>query len=133
MNRISISDNKEKLNVPLIYNFLTNAYWAKGRTLDKVYRSINNSMCFGVYQDEHQIGFARVVTDKTIFAYLMDVFILETYRKRGYAGQLIQAIHNHEELRDIPKWYLKTKDAHQFYYGLGYELIEDGHKWMIKK
>lgn len=121
-NGFYISTNKSKLDLPLIHSFLTNeSYWAKGRSLDTVRKTIENSLCFGVYKDDEQVGFARVVTDYAVFAWIMDVFILSGYRKRGLGKQLMEAIMNHEHLSDLYRWGLATEDAHSLYekYGFG--------------
>ena len=110
-----ISTNIEKLNVPLIHGFLTESYWAKGRTMDEVMKSIENSLNFGMYIGDNQIGFARICTDYTVFAYLMDVFILPEYQGKGYAKELMQAIISEPKLMACKVWMLKTADAHQFY------------------
>jgi GNAT superfamily N-acetyltransferase len=89
MNDPLISDDKSKLDVELIHNFLTTSYWAKGRTIEEVKKSIEHSICFGVYKGGKQIGFARIVTDYTVIAYLMDVFILEEYRGNGFSKLLL--------------------------------------------
>lgn len=82
---IQFSTDKSKLQIDIIHRFLTETYWAKGRTVDEVETTIDNSLCFGVYLNDEQIGFARVVTDYTVFVYLMDVFILPQYRNNGYS------------------------------------------------
>jgi N-acetylglutamate synthase-like GNAT family acetyltransferase len=92
--------------------------------------SIQHSICFGVYENERQIGFARVISDQVVFAYIMDVFILDSYQGHGYGKQLMQAIHDHEDLKDVEQWYLKTKDAHKFYRVFNYQAIDDAQMWM---
>ena len=87
---ITFSTDKSKLQIPVIHELLTQSYWAKGRTIGDVAKSIKHSLCFGVYCDGNQIGFARIATDYTIFVYLMDVFILPEYRGNGYSKQLIK-------------------------------------------
>jgi len=112
---IEISTNIEKLNGAVIHGFLTESYWAKGRTIDEVMKSIENSLNFGVYIEDNQIGFARVCTDYTVFAYLMDVFILPEYQGKGYAKKLMEAIIDNPKLKTCKVWMLKTADAHKFY------------------
>lgn len=128
-----ISTEKEKLDIPLIHSFLTNAYWAKGRTIEKVKKSINNSICFGLYLNNKQIGFARIITDKVVFAYIMDVFIVEEERGNGYSKKLMKEILNHPELIGIKTWFLETKDAHGLYERFGFEKVTVTNKWMIKQ
>ncbi|WGH76937.1 GNAT family N-acetyltransferase [Tenacibaculum tangerinum] len=112
---ISISKEKSKLQLDVIYSFLTNSYWAKGRTMEEVENTIKNSLCFGIYDGELQIGFARVASDYTVFAYLMDVFILPEYRGNGYSKKLLHEIIHAPELATCKTWLLKTRDAHGLY------------------
>ncbi len=119
---IQISTNKKKLDIKLIHEFLSKeSYWAKGRDIEVVKRSIENSLCFGVYDDEKQIGFARVVTDFAIFAWLLDVFILENYRGKGYGKMLMKAIMSHDKLQNLQRWGLGTDDAHGLYEQFGFK------------
>ncbi len=116
-NDYVISTDKSKLDVAAVHDFLSNrSYWGRGRTFKAVQRTIDNSLCFGAYDREgHLAGFARVVTDLTIFAYLMDVFVLEEHRSRGLGKQLIDHIVTYPPLQDIKFWRLDTNDAHDFY------------------
>ncbi len=98
---LSISTDKSKLNLKLFYNFLSTAYWSKSRPTEIIDKSIKNSLCFGVYYNNEQIGFARVVSDFSIFAYLADVFILEKYQHHGIGKKLIQTILDYPELKNI--------------------------------
>jgi GNAT superfamily N-acetyltransferase len=100
-NEIIISDDKTKLDIGIIFKFLTSSYWAKGRTLDEVQESIRHSDCFGVYLHDQQIGFARILTDRITFAYLMDVFILEEYRGKGYSKLLLNRIFEDEKYKQV--------------------------------
>ena len=127
---IEISTDKNKLQVEVIHEFLTNSYWAKGRTIDDVKKTIEHCLCFGVYFEEKQIGFARIATDYTVFAYLMDVFILPEYRSKGYSKNLIQFIINNEELQSCKVWMLKTADAHGLYKQFGYTELKHPEKLM---
>ena len=112
---IQVSTDQRKLDITLIHEFLTTSYWAKGRTIEEVKKSIDNTLCFGIYLDNEQVGFARVLTDKVVFAYLMDVFIIEKHRGKGYSKILLGEILNHPELSEIKKWFLGTRDAHDLY------------------
>ena len=117
---ITISSDPSKLQVEVIHQFITNSYWGKGRTLQQVQATLRNSLCFGLYLNGQQIGFGRVVTDYSVFAYLMDVFILPEYRKNGYSKQLMEAIVNAKEIKDCKTWMLKTSDAHSLYEQFGF-------------
>lgn len=125
MKKITISNEKERLDINFIYQFLTQSYWAKGRSLSDVKQSIENSMCYGVYIDDRQVGFARVLSDKVVFAYIMDVFIIEKERGKGFANDLMEFILNDQALEKVDQWYLKTKDAHTFYKKHGFEKLEN--------
>lgn len=127
---IEISTDKNKLQIDLIHQFLTESYWAKGRTIDEVKKSIEHCLCFGVYLDEKQIGFARIATDYTVFAYLMDIFILPTHRRKGYSKQLMKAINNEPQLKSCKVWMLKTADAHNLYKQFGYRELAQPEKVM---
>jgi GNAT superfamily N-acetyltransferase len=127
---IEISIDKNKLQIDLIHQFLTESYWAKGRTIDEVKNSIEHCLCFGVYLDEKQIGFARIATDYTVFAYVMDVFILPTHRGKGYSKQLMKAINEEPRLQSCKVWMLKTADAHNLYKQFGYNELAQPEKLM---
>ncbi len=128
-----ISTDKDKLDIPLIHSFLTNSYWAKSRTIEQVSKSIDNSICFGLFHNDEQIGFAKLITDKVVFAYIMDVFIVEEERGNGYSKKLMKEILNHPELIGIKTWFLATKDAHRLYEQFGFEKITETNKWMKKQ
>lgn len=121
---ITISTDKNLLQIDVIHSFLTNSYWGKGRTLAQVEKTIENCLCFGVYKNGEQIGFARVATDYTVFAYLMDVFILPEYRGNGYSKKLIATIIQAKELESCDTWMLKTKDAHGLYIQYGFTKLK---------
>jgi GNAT superfamily N-acetyltransferase len=121
-----ISTDKTKLNVDTIYNYIAfESYWAQGIPREVVERSIVNSICFGLYKDDEQIGFARVVSDKATFAYLADVFVLPEHRGKGLSKWLMQIIHGHPELQNLRRWWLGTKDAHGLYEQFGWTRIND--------
>ena len=132
MDDLIISDDKNKLDVELIHKFLTTSYWAEGRTLDEVKNSIEHSICFGVYKNDRQIGFARIVSDLTIIAYLMDVFILEEYRGNGYSKLLLKRIFDDVRFKGIKKWILATKDDHSLYACFGFEKLKNPDRLMEK-
>ena len=117
---ISISTSKGLLNLDFINGFLSQTYWAEGRTKEKMQVLIDNSLNFGVYLNEEQIGYARMVTDYGQFAYLMDVFIIPEHRGKGYSKQLMEFILDHEVLKEIPVIRLATRDAHNLYRQFGF-------------
>lgn len=114
----------------MIQQFLTETYWAKGRTLDEVKTSIDNCLCFGVYLESEQIGFARIATDYVVFAYLMDVFILPKHQGKGYSKQLVKAICEEPKLQNCTVWMLKTADAHGLYKQFAFTELKNPEKLM---
>ncbi|HEV2456055.1 MAG TPA: GNAT family N-acetyltransferase [Verrucomicrobiae bacterium] len=116
-----VSDDRSRLDIPLIHAFLSErSYWAKGVPVDVVQRSIRYSLCLGMYHAGRQIGFARVVTDFTTFAWLADVFIIEEFRDRGHGRKLVAAVMGHPELQGLRRFMLGTRDAHKFYERYGF-------------
>jgi GNAT superfamily N-acetyltransferase len=130
MTMITVSTDKNKLNVPFIQNFLKDTYWAKDRTIEVVQISIDNSLCFGIYLNDEQIGFARVITDLVSIAYLMDVFIIEEHRGKGYSTILINAMMTEPKLQQIKIWGLATLDAHFLYKKFGFTEVVNPEKLM---
>lgn len=125
VENIIISQDKSLLDIDKIHHYLSsNAYWALGRTKEIVRISIENSICFGVYYDGTQIGFARVVSDQAVFAWVMDVFVLDDYQTKGVGKLLLGEIFNSDVLRNVKKWGLATKDAHNFYKRFGFNALE---------
>jgi GNAT superfamily N-acetyltransferase len=116
----TISTDKNKLQINVIHKFLSKTYWAKNIPVNIVQTSIENSLCYGVYSKEMQIGFARIVTDYSTFAFLADVFILEEFRGKGLSKWLMNCILENIELRKIRGWLLKTADAHDLYKKFGF-------------
>ena len=119
-----ISTDKERLNVELVHRFLKDSYWASGIPEEIVRRSIDNSLAFGAYTDNEQVGFARVVTDYATFAYLADVFVLEAHRGRGLGKWMIEVITSHPRLQGLRRWMLATRDAHKLYRRYGFAELE---------
>ena len=129
----TISTDKAKLDIPLIHDFLSNrSYWAKGRSLAAVKTSIENTRCFGLYnRDDHMAGFTRVLTDDVVFAYLMDVFILEPYRGQGLGQYLLDHVLHRSGIQ-AKVWMLGTADAHRLYEKFGFQSLETGTRYMIR-
>ncbi|HZC23020.1 MAG TPA: GNAT family N-acetyltransferase, partial [Candidatus Binatia bacterium] len=120
-----------RLDLDLIYAFLTNCYWAKGIPRDVVERSIEHSLCFGIY-DGHgaQAGFARVISDFATIAYLGDVFVLESHRGRGLGKWMMQCILEHPALQGLRRWILLTRDAHELYRKFGFMPLKAPDRYM---
>lgn len=125
-----LSTNKRKLQIKQICLLLSQTYWAKERTKETIITSIKNSICFGLYHNGVQIGFARVVTDNAVFAYLCDVIIAENHRGDGLGKWLISEILKHPQLQTVKRWLLATKDAHGLYSQFGWKVVENPEKWM---
>ncbi|MEX1189782.1 MAG: GNAT family N-acetyltransferase [Bacteroidia bacterium] len=121
MNNYIISCEKELLQIDAIHTYLSaESYWAKGIPLSTVQTSIDHSLCWGVYHNQLQIGFARVISDYATFAYLADVYILEAHRGKGLSKQLMIEIFKHPELQSLRRWMLLTHDAHEIYRSFGF-------------
>lgn len=125
-----ISTDKEKLDINYIHGFLSHSYWAEDIPLNIVKKSIEYSICFGVYNDTQQVGFARVITDQSTFAHLADVFIDEKYRGLGLSKWLMEIIMGHPELQGLRTWQLGTLDAHGLYAKFGFRPIENPERSM---
>jgi len=129
----TISTDRNRLQIEAIHQFLSEeSYWANNRTREQTETAIKNSLPFGVYKGENQIGFARVVTDYATFAYLGDVYILETFRGQGLSKWLMETIVNHPELQGFRRWVLATKDAHTLYEKFGFHALVHPERWMEK-
>ena len=127
----TISTDIERLDIDLVQKFLSNeSYWARNRTLEQTRTAIENSICFGVYQGDRQIGFARVVSDMATFAYLGDVFILDEFRGRGLGKMLMKAVLEYPELQGLRRWVLATRDAHGLYEQFGFAALKFPERWM---
>ena len=131
-DQYTISTDKAKLDVPYIRNFLARTYWAENIPVEIVEKSIQGSLCFGVYDGNMQIGFARVITDYATFGYLADVFIDENFRGRGLSKWLMEMIMGHPPLQGFRVWLLGTKDAHGLYEQYGFKALENPERMMRK-
>lgn len=126
-----ISTDRKRLKIEIIHKFLSEeSYWAKERTPAQTRKAIENSLPFGIYKGENQIGFARVVTDYATFAYLGDVFVLPDFRGRGLSKRLMETIVAHPELQNFRRWILATKDAHSLYEKFGFAELKFPTRWM---
>jgi len=126
-----ITTEKDRLEINTIHRFLSEeSYWAQTRSLDQTKTAIENSLCFGVYADDRQIGFARVVSDFATFAYLGDVFVLSEFRGRGISKRLMETIIAHPELQGLRRWLLATRDAHGLYEQFEFSSLKFPERWM---
>ncbi len=120
----TISTDKSRFDVEMIHRFLSEeSYWAKSIPRALVERYIENSLCFGAYHDDRQIGFARVISDYATFAYVGDVFVVPSHRHRGVSKQLMEAIRAHPQLQGLRRWHLLTRDAHRLYEQFGFRQL----------
>ncbi len=135
-----ISTDPTLLDLEVIHAFLSTCYWSPGIARERVERAIRNSLCFGVYDTDQpragdpsqpsQVGFARVVTDRATYAYLCDVFILESHRARGASKLLMRTILEHPELQGLRRFCLMTRDAHALYSRFGFGPTPDPTRYM---
>ncbi|HMS09547.1 MAG TPA: GNAT family N-acetyltransferase [Pyrinomonadaceae bacterium] len=130
---LTTTTDKDRLDLGLIHSFLVEeSYWARERSPEQTRTAIENSMCFGVFNGERQIAFARVVSDKATFAYVGDVFVIEEYRGRGIGKMLMQKIVEHPELQGLRRWVLATRDAHGLYEQFEFAPLRHPERWMEK-
>ncbi len=126
-----LSTDKSKLDLKMIHEFLsTESHWAKNIPYERVKKSIENSLCFGLYHGEKQIGFARVISDYSTIAYLGDLFILKDHRGKGLSRWMLEVIMNHPDLTGLRRWILVTKDAHDVYQQYGWAMVARPENWM---
>lgn len=130
MTRYEFSSDNAKMDVLAIHAYLSQSYWAKDISLAVVEKSVKNSLCFGVFLDQHQVGFARVITDSATFAYLADVYILASHRGRGLSKKLLEMVVEHPDLQGLRRTVLATKDAHGLYEKYGFSKLADPDLFM---
>jgi len=118
------------MDIDLIHSFLTRSYWAEGISKEIVSRSIDGALCFGVFENDKQVGFARMITDRATFAYLADVFILEEYRGLGLSKWLMEVIMSYPDLQGLRRMMLATRDAHELYKKFGFTSLNNVDRWM---
>jgi len=128
--KYSIVTDNSKMDIKMIHGFLSRSYWAENIPIETVQRSIEGSLCFGVFDNEKQIGFARLVTDRATFAYLADVFILEEYRGQGLCKWMMEAVMAYAELHGMRRVMLATRDAHGLYAQFGFTPLTNVDRWM---
>jgi GNAT superfamily N-acetyltransferase len=125
-----ISTDRERLDFETIARFLNSSYWAKGRSMERIRKSIEHSLPFGMYKAGRLIGFARVVTDYATFAWIADLFVLAEFRGQGLSKWLMEVILSHPELQGFRRWVLATKDAHGLYEKYGFTPLLKPDRWM---
>ena len=127
----SITTNRDKLDITVIHDFLSNhSHWARGIPMETVKRSIDHSLCFGLFHHDRQIGFARVITDYATIAYLGDVFVVPDYRGRGLSKWLMEVVMSYPDVQGLRRWILLTSDAHGLYEKTGWHRIPKPELYM---
>lgn len=133
MGDYEISTDRSRLDVSFIHNYLCNeSYWAKNISKETVICSIENSMCYGVFCNEKQVGYAKVVTDMATVAYIGDVFITPAFRGKGLSKWLMETIVSHPQMPNLRRWILATADAHKLYEKTGFGPLSKPERWMEK-
>jgi GNAT superfamily N-acetyltransferase len=125
-----ISTDKNRLDLQVIHRFLTTSYWAEGIPLETVRRSLEHALTFGLYLQDQQIGFAKIITDYATFAYIADVFILDPYQGQGLGTWLMETVTSHPDLQGLRRWILATKDAHHLYQKVGFTALKFPERFM---
>jgi GNAT superfamily N-acetyltransferase len=128
----TITTDRARVDLAVVHGFLAGCYWAEGIPLEVVRRAIEHSLNFSLYHGAEQVGFARVITDYATFAYLGDVFVLESHRGRGLAKWLMETVARHPELQGFRRWVLLTRDAHRFYEQIGFRPPASPGRYMEK-
>jgi len=127
---IAITTDPSRLDLDVIHGYLTRSYWARGISRDLVARAMEHSLCFGAFAGDRQVGFARVVSDRATFAYLCDVFVLESHQSRGVGKRLMAAIMAHPDLQGLRRMTLFTRDAHGLYRQYGFRETRFADRFM---
>ena len=129
-DNFTVTDDRARLDRDVIWRFLASSYWAKNVPRATVDRSLDNSLCFALLDGARQVGFARVVSDRATFAYVMDVFVLSEYRGRGLGKWLIACVTSHPDLQGLRRWILGTRDAHGLYRQFGFTPLKKPETFM---
>ena len=130
---ILLSSDPARVDLAAVHAFLRDSYWSRGIPIETVARSIENSLCFGLYDTGAQVGFARLITDRATYARLMDVYVLDSHRGRGLGKWLIGVALEHPDLRGLKMISLGTRDAQGLYARFGFEAVGDGGRAMARR
>ena len=130
-NEFTISTDKNKIDLGYVHRFLSQSYWSPGIEMGVVKKAMKGSLSFGIYENNNQIGYARVITDKATFAYLADVFVDVNYKGQGLGKWLIETIMSHPDLQNLRRIILTTKDAHRLYEQCGFTSITNADRYMV--
>jgi GNAT superfamily N-acetyltransferase len=132
LDNFEISTDPARIDLDFVHRFLSTSYWAEGRTREVVERSMTYSICFGVYTNGRQIGFGRVVTDRAVFGYFADIFVLPEFRGSGVGKRLVRAMLEHPDVARLNSVHLRTRDAHGLYAQFGFEPIANAEEMMAR-
>lgn len=119
-NGFELSTDPAQMDLDAIHDFISQSYWGQGRSKEVMVRAMHNAICFGVFRDGVQVAFARVITDKAVFAYLADVFVHPAWRGQGLSKWILEAVNAHPDLQEIKRFLLETRDAHGLYAQYGF-------------
>ena len=132
-SRYEISSDRKKLDMRIVHSWLSKSYWSPNVSFEKVVKAMeNSSLVLGTYVANEQIGYMRIVSDKTTFAWISDVYVAEGYRRKGIAKSMVQYALEHPEYSMIKRWLLATRDAHEVYRELGFGPLEYPDHFMWK-
>lgn len=126
----TVSSDPARMDIDAIHGYLSRAYWCEGMPRATLERAMRYSLCFGLFEAERQIGFVRVVTDYTTFAYVCNVFVLESHQRKGLGAWLMQSVMQHPDLQGLRRWHLTTRDAHPLYRKVGFTLLSKPERHM---
>ena len=126
----SITTDKSKIDISYVHRILSNSYWSENIPFAIVQRSITGSLCFALFFQQKQIGFARVISDEATFAYLADVFIDPDFQGKGLSKWLIKTIMDYPSLQGLRRILLATRDAHGLYRQFGFTPLSSPERWM---
>lgn len=126
----TVSTERGRMDVDVIHGFLARSYWSPGIPREIVVKAMEHSLCFGLFHEDTQVGFARIVSDCASFAYLADVFVLEDWRGRGLSKFLMKCVRSHPDLQNLRRWMLATRDAHGLYKQFGFTEISRPERLM---
>ena len=135
-NQFIISTDPEKLDLEIIHEMLSRTYWARGISREVVERSIQGALCYGIYDHSQNpvygrlVGFGRVITDYATFAYLSDLFVIESHRGLGLSKWMVECIQKHPQLQNLRRWLLVTADAHGLYQQFGFKPLHKPEMYM---
>ncbi len=129
-DQFTVSADPSKMDPAAIHDFLTHCYWSEGIPRGTVDRAMKNSLCFGLFGSGKQIGFARVISDYATYAYLCDVYVLESYRGKGLGTWLMSCVMKHPDLQGLRRFTLLTRDAHALYRKFGFDASRNPSRYM---